>query len=123
MLEFITGYVMGERSATRSAALARDAAGAAVSSHLGRVGAVDERVDRLLLVVEAMWTLLRDQGLSDEDLRARIEELDRADGVADERRTSLPRDCPGCGAKVAPGLGACQYCGAKLPAEGPFSGL
>jgi hypothetical protein len=123
MLEFIGGYVMGTRSAARTAGFARGAAAADAGLVTQRVSAVDDRVDRLLLVVEAMWTLLREQGLADEDLIERIRMLDEADGVADDRVTTSPRDCPSCAAKVAPGLDACQYCGAELPSDGPFRGL
>ena len=48
---------------------------------------LDDRIDRLLLVVEAMWGLLREHtGLADEELFRRIEAVDLEDGVSDRRR-------------------------------------
>ena len=76
---------------------------------------IHERVDRLVLVIDAMWSLLEDAGFTDEQLRQRIEDIDRADGHLDGRRTSLPTRCRGCSAMVAAGLESCQFCGREVP--------
>ena len=81
---------------------------------------VDERVDRLLLLVEAMWELTKEQHrLSDQHLADKLVELDEADGTADGRRTPTPMDCRSCGSKVTAGLPACQFCGTPVPAGEP----
>lgn len=114
MLEFITGYVMGERTTTRSAALAR-AAGAADASALNEaVVDLDLRIDRLLLVVEAMWSLLKEHGYTDEQLASRIRAIDAEDGDSDGRRTLRPSRCPRCDSMVEPGRPTCTYCGAAI---------
>ena len=124
MFDFMWGYVMGQRSAAQAAAFTRSAASADAVSTSFELNNVDERVDRLLLLVEAMWSLLREQGLSDDQLIARLVELDEADGVNDGRHTPLPSDCPSCGSKVAAGLSTCQFCGTAVPTRpGPFDGL
>ena len=51
-----------------------------------------------------MWSLMREQGFSDEALMAKLVELDEADGVADGRRTRQPSVCRKCGSKVAASL-------------------
>ena len=124
MLDFMWGYVMGQKSATQAAAFARSAGTAqSMTSHLRMID-VDERIDRLVLLVEAMWSLLRDQGLSDEDLAARLIQLDQTDGSVDGRRTPAPATCRSCGSKVAAGLAACQFCGTEMAGEStPFDSL
>jgi hypothetical protein len=125
MLDFMWGYVMGQKSAAQAASFARSAGAAhAMSSSLHKID-IDERIDRLTLLVEAMWSLLREQGLSDDDLAARLMELDQSDGTMDGRRTPAPSTCRSCGSKVAAGLPACQFCGTAVPAAetpDPFAG-
>lgn len=118
------GYTMGQRSAAQAAQFARSAGTAdAMTSHL-RLIDVDERIDRVVLLVEAMWAVLREHGVSDEDLAARLMELDQSDGTMDGRRTPAPSTCRSCGSKVAAGLRACQFCGTELPTEeDPFTSL
>ena len=108
MLEFMWGYVMGQKSATQAAAFARSAGAAdAMASNLRMID-VDERVDRLVLLLEAMWSLMREQGFSDADLAARLMELDQSDGRADGRRLTPPATCANCGSKVAAVLAPAQ---------------
>lgn len=125
MLEFMWGYSMGQRSASQAAQFARAAGTAdAMSSHLRKID-VDERIDRVVLLVEAMWAVLREHGVSDEDLAAKLMELDQSDGTIDGRRTPAPSTCRSCGSKVAAGLPACQFCGTEVPHqdEDPFTSL
>lgn len=62
MLPMIAGYVMGSRAASRAAGMS------VISDHMRGPGSVadidslNERVDRLLLVTEALWTLLKKDG-------------------------------------------------------------
>ena len=123
MFTFMSGYVLGQRSAAQAAAFSRSAGAADGLSSMMKDNELDERIDRLLLLVEAMWSLMREQGFSDEDLMAKLVELDEADGVADGRRTRQPSVCRKCGSKVAASLSACQFCGQALTSEpGPFAG-
>ena len=58
-LSFLTGYVLGQKDVSTNAmrAAAIPAAGTVSKEHILDV---DERVDRLLLVVAAMWSLLEE---------------------------------------------------------------
>lgn len=120
------GYVMGQKSAAQAAAFARGAATAdGMTSHLRMID-VDERIDRLVMLLEAMWTLLREQGFSDEELADKLMELDQSDGTMDGRRVPPPATCRSCGSKVAAGLPACQFCGTEVSsgaASGPFDSM
>ena len=121
-LSFLSGYVLGQHG-TQSARLAALTAGRQGTS-ASEVLALEDRLDRLVLVIGAMWSLLEERGFSNDDLIARIEEIDRADGLADGRRVTGPSECQSCGSKVAPGLSACQFCGTALPSSSvdPFAG-
>ncbi|MFZ0013543.1 MAG: hypothetical protein WAL25_05440, partial [Acidimicrobiia bacterium] len=56
-----------------------------------------------------------EQGLTTEQLMAKLEELDARDGVTDGRMTSMPTPCVSCGSKVPADLTKCQFCGAEVP--------
>ena len=114
MLDFVMGYVMG-KSAAKAAAMGHGSA----AMTTGRIYDVDERVDRLLLVVQAMWSLLKDAGLTDEELAAKIEELDLSDGRADGHARREPQVCPDCDSKIPAGFDHCQICGRPVEAAEP----
>lgn len=118
MLEFILGYHAGNRTASRSASLARSAAVADGTLHTNRIEDVNERIDQLAMVVRGMWALLEEGGVTTEQLLAKLEELDMQDGVADGKVTRGPVDCPSCDSRVAPGLTKCQFCGADIDTSG-----
>ena len=121
----IAGYVIGQRSAARAAGMS------VVANHMLGSGSsvealseLDARVDRLLLVLEAMWSMLKEQGLTDEQLAARIAEIDGSDGVADGRRVIPAVTCRSCGSKVMGGLPRCQICGTDTDVVvGPLAGI
>lgn len=125
MLPLIGGYVMGRRTAAKIAGMN------VVANHMnGSASAIeawaelDARVDRLLLVIEAMWSMLKDDGPTDEELAARIAEIDSSDGVSDGRRTAPPVTCRSCGSKVMVGIPRCQTCGTETGAVvGPLDGI
>ncbi len=116
MLEYVLGYSAGSAAASRAASLARSAAAADGTIHTNRIEDVIERLDSMAIILRAMWALMEERGLTAEELTAKIEELDLLDGTADGRIKAGPRDCPGCGSKVASGLDTCQYCGEELTA-------
>jgi hypothetical protein len=123
-LNFLTGYVLGQhgRQSARLAAAAASALGADTED----VYDLHDRIDRLVLVVAAMWSLLEEQGLTAEQLTARLRELDEADGRADGKFAKAPVTCSGCRAKVPAGLAACQFCGTDVGESGganPFAGV
>ena len=120
-LPFMVGYVLGEhgRQSARLAAQAGTRSGPSSEDFFG----VEDRVDRLTLIVAAMWSLLEEQGLTEDQLHERIRTLDEADGISDGKMTPQPTTCASCGAKVGAGLAACQFCGTTVAVDaqpGPF---
>jgi hypothetical protein len=76
---------------------------------------------RLELIAEAMWELVKEKtGLIDEDLLAKIAELDLTDGTADGRkRDAGPIQCPKCSRPNSRRHDFCIYCG-ELIRTRPF---
>lgn len=73
------------------------------------------RVDRLSLTCQAMWELLRDKhGVSEEELNAKLLEVDLRDGTTDGRMQMAVVDCPKCQAKTNTKRSTCVMCGAPL---------
>lgn len=123
-LTFLTGYILGQHG-RQSARLASSVAASGGASKTELLD-VHDRVDRLILVVDAIWSLLVESGFTDDQLRERIDQIDTADGVADGRRTVRASECRRCGAMVPGDLPACQFCGTP-PLEGdephPLAGI
>jgi hypothetical protein len=117
MLEFYLGYSMGQSSAAKAASLARSAAVADGTHHTNRIEDLNERIDRLVMIMRATLALLEEQGITPERLMEKINELDLQDGVDDERVRDLIVECPSCQSKVAPGLRNCQMCGTEVRAD------
>lgn len=119
---FLLGYAMGEGAAART--VQRAASIPSVSSvAIGDIEDLSERIDRLILLTAAMWTILEEKGATEEDLIARVEQLDAADDIVDGRLTARPTPCTKCDTLVAPGLTTCQYCGEPVrrdESSGPF---
>jgi hypothetical protein len=73
--------------------------------------ALDARLDRLVLVVHAMWTLLREKtDLTETDLLKRITDLDGQDGSVDGRTAVPPVPCAKCGAMISRKFNRCLFC-------------
>ena len=122
-LTFLTGYVLGQHGA-QSAKLASEAMRAGMPTKVD-LRDVNARVDRLRLVVDALWSLLEDNGYTAEQLKDRIEQIDSSDGVVDGRRRPNVRECPECGTKVPSDLAACQFCGTVVAGQkaDPLTGI
>lgn len=77
-------------------------------------------IDALALSCAAMWELLSDKlGVTEQELMAKIEEIDLRDGKLDGKIARVTQDCPDCrrvnnGKRVR-----CLYCGTALP-RAPF---
>ncbi len=87
--------------------------------------AIQERMDRLVLVTHAMWTLLSEKmGVTEADLVKRLTELDAADGIVDGQvaATAAPARCS-CGAAICRKMNRCLFCGKPYQAGSTFDTL
>ncbi|MFC1452383.1 hypothetical protein ACFLSJ_03455 [Verrucomicrobiota bacterium] len=83
------------------------------SSAASKVAALEEDVNHLLMIVESLWEILKEQhGYDDVELFKRVTEIDMRDGKLDGRKkkTAVP-DCPHCGRKMMGRRPVCLYCG------------
>ena len=88
------------------------------------VDQLDVRVDRLLLVMDAMWELLAERtGETEADLLAKVQEIDARDGTVDGRRTTVARRCSSCGAAIGNERSSCAFCGHEEPGRTGFDGV
>ena len=119
MLEFALGMSAAQKGAARSASLARSMGAGDAGRQANLLEDMNDQFDRILLIIQAMWALMEEQGFTEEQLIAKIQELDSQDGSVDGRARSAPSDCRECGSKVAAGLIRCQICGSEIPGVTP----
>ena len=79
-------------------------------------------IDRLLLITEAMWTLMKQQhGYNDDMLVQLIQQIEKqktnANGVTIK---DAPVVCPSCQRNNTATRSFCMYCGTALPSN-PFA--
>ncbi|HPG01203.1 MAG TPA: hypothetical protein PLE77_14185 [Kiritimatiellia bacterium] len=78
-------------------------------------------IERLLMITEALWQILKEQhGYDDSELTNRITEIDRRDGRLDGRvAPQPPSSCPRCGRTLERKRPFCLFCG-QMIAHDPF---
>lgn len=82
----------------------------------GEVARLRAQVERLLIITEALWTILKDKtGLDEQELLRQMVQIDLRDGKLDGRVAATPPEpCPKCGRVVSNGALRCMYCGEPL---------
>jgi hypothetical protein len=81
---------------------------------------LQKEVDRLALICEAQWELLKTKvGVTDDELMEQIMMLDLSDGKLDGKVTQGPLSCPQCSKNNARRHDRCIYCGSMLRSK-PF---
>ncbi len=80
---------------------------------VNEVSHLADRLDRLVLVNMAMWSLLQEKtGLTEQDLMDRVQQVDLADGQLDGKARKPLAKCPDCDRVMSPRHKRCLYCGA-----------
>jgi ribosomal protein L32 len=88
----------------------------ATDQYSDRVRELEFTVNRLALGCQAMWELLRSRvGITEEELMAKMNEVDLRDGTQDGRMTPVMTTCPKCGKPSNSRHSRCMYCGATIP--------
>ena len=73
-------------------------------------------VDSLTLTCAALWELQREKiGLTDDELIAKMQEIDLRDGKLDGKMTKPASACPSCQRANNANRQRCLYCGESLP--------
>ena len=118
---FSAGHAAHSHAQSRAAVQA----GHKASQDANRIRTENEQiqfdVEKLLMITEAMWTILKEQlGYEDEELMRRIEEIDMRDGVLDGKvKGSINPPCPECGRVLIGKMPKCLYCGTAVQRD-PF---
>jgi hypothetical protein len=82
---------------------------------------IRDRFDHLTLVCMAMWELMKESGVTDEQLAAKVKDLDLADGKLDGKyKPCLVSQCPQCGHVMSRRHSKCLYCGHENLETKPF---
>lgn len=70
-------------------------------------------LERLLMITEALWGILKEQhGYTDEELARRVHDIDMRDGKLDGRVAAAPPPlCPRCKRTLERQRSYCIYCG------------
>lgn len=100
----------------RSSINASEAMGASRNAEEGRASMqeLQTRLDRMSLVCEALWTIVRDRlQVSEEDLVARVNDIDLSDGRLDGKVRRAAAKCR-CGKMVARRFTKCPFCGHEV---------
>lgn len=105
-----TGRILdGERRA--------ESANASIGDLAAQVTDLQQRLDRLTLVTQALFTVLEDRyNVTEADVTNQMEVI----AATYRAQTVRKMICPACGHEAAPRHGKCIYCGAQLGADSPF---
>lgn len=77
--------------------------------------------DRLQLACAAMWSILQEKlQVSEEDLLAKMNEIDLSDGRLDGKVSKGAVACPKCNRTISRRLPKCIYCGQPIMHD-PFA--
>jgi ribosomal protein S27AE len=83
-----------------------------------------ERVDKLILINMAMWSLIKNRlAVSEEDLAKMAQEIDLRDGVPDGKITRRGKKCAKCGRTISIRHNKCLFCGSESLSETVFENI
>ncbi|MDP6355257.1 MAG: hypothetical protein QF473_09165 [Planctomycetota bacterium] len=77
---------------------------------------LESEIERLLMITEALWSVLKEQhDYDDDELVRRVADIDLRDGRLDGRvAKSEPINCRNCGKKLGKRRATCFYCGSAV---------
>lgn len=115
------GWAARQQMVAERADMAADRASATAAQVRSQVELMQMDVERLLMITEALWTMLKDaRGYTDEQLIQKVQEIDMRDGRLDGKVAKQPPSkCPQCGRAISARRPMCFFCGAASTGE-PF---
>jgi hypothetical protein len=111
---------------SREIAAAQNEASAAMSEahrQTNHINDLELRLSKTTLACQAVWELLqKHMSLKEEDLVAKMKEIEARDAAAQADPASAMVECSKCGRKVNPKSGRCLYCGTAVAKHSVFQG-
>ena len=117
---FLTSLISGAEVAAQAARQAQQTIQVTQTTNLIQtdVAYLREEVERLSLLNQALWELLRERlKLTDADLEQRAQEVDLRDGIPDGKMRKHPLRCPKCGRVSNSRHRRCLYCGLEFQGD------
>ncbi len=122
MLEALfIGYAARQSSIeAQSAGMTAERAKATANQARSQVELMQMDIERLLIITEALWTMLRDEhGYTDDQLIQNVQTIDLRDGRLDSKVAKQPPSkCPQCGRAIS-ARRPCVFCGTSSMGD-PF---
>lgn len=107
---------MSKSNSEKMETLAKDA-----NSAQDKVEELQGQLDRLHLITQSIWELIQSKtDLTDDDLLAKVQEVDLRDGRLDGKSGAKPQNCPKCRRVVSVRTNVCIYCGIKADKTSAF---
>ena len=92
-----------------------------VQSVQDQIKMLDRKVEKMALINQAMWEILRERiNGSDELILEKMHEIDLRDGVQDGKMTRSATKCKSCGRAVNKTTRKCIYCEKEIANEEVF---
>jgi hypothetical protein len=113
------GYNNYDNNISRGPSVTASNARADASDAQRKITSLESDVERLLMMTEALWGILKEQlNYTDDELLRRVQEIDMRAGVLDGKVSkSAPKKCTSCGRTVMKKRPQCLYCGHLNQAE------
>ncbi len=86
-----------------------------------QIRVMQDNVDRLSLLCQAMWELVSEKtNLTEQDIEEKVMQIDLRDGSLDGKMGRSQRHCPQCNRNLHRRHDKCLYCGYEVEREHAF---
>ncbi|HOH28465.1 MAG TPA: hypothetical protein PLC40_02215 [Candidatus Hydrogenedentes bacterium] len=119
-MDFLMGGLIAASAAREAAAQALRTSEINQAANLVRTDVNDlrEQVERLALLTQSLWELLRERlPLTEAELEKKVQEVDMRDGIADGKLGRHPLRCPKCLRVSNSRHKRCLYCGLEFQSD------
>ena len=115
--------VWGSMYAMADAASQLAPSGTGREATAARIDHLERRIEKLTMLCQALWTLVRDRaGATEDDFARRVQEIDLSDGKLDGR-VAASFVCDKCNRRSARRHERCLYCEAPRKGASPFDSV
>lgn len=119
--DVLNGDTEGHGGGTRPAS---DAAAFGVRAAQNSAYELTDRMDKLVLVCQAIWSLLMEHTeLTEADLLQRVTDLDLKDGQLDGKIIKGIVKCKKCDSAISHKFSKCLFCGQQYETESAFTSI